>query len=183
MAKISYHTESELIESLKKGEDPAYRYLYDHYAASLYGVILQVIPQKEVANDLLQEVFVKIYKKIDFYESEKGRLFTWMMQITRNTAIDKARSKDFKNKKKTQPLSNSENQSSIPFSEFPYMNHIGLEKVLEVLDTHHREIINFAYFKGYTQKEISEELDIPLGTVKTRVRNALIQLRQSLKIT
>lgn len=161
---------------LKKGEDAAYSYLYDHYSAALYGIILQIVPKQEIAQDVMQEVFVKIYQKISHYDSSKGGLYTWMLHITRNTAIDKVRSKGYKDARKIRSLSNDVNQNDTPSSEFPYVDHIGLEKVLSYLDETHRIIIDLAYFKGFTQKEISETLELPLGTVKTRARNALIQV-------
>lgn len=174
------HTEKNLILGLRKGDEEAYSYLYDHYSSALYGIILRVVRKEEEAQDILQEVFVKIYEKIGNYDDTKGRLYTWMLQIARNSAIDRVRSKDFKSTSKIQSLDNDVNHSNIPSTEIPAVDHIGLKKVLNTLDKPHRIIIDMAYFKGYTQSEIAKELSMPLGTVKTRVRNALIQLRKVL---
>lgn len=178
-----YHTEKELVSSLKRGEEEAYSYLYDHYSAALYGVILKTIRKENVAQDLLQEVFVKIFQNINHYDESKGKLFTWMLRISRNAAIDMVRSKEYKKASKIHPLENNVNQSRTAYTEFPCIDHIGLEKVLDSLDESHRKIIDLAYFKGYSQKEIAEELSLPLGTVKTKVRSALIQLRKVLNIS
>lgn len=183
MSLPTTYSEPELIALLKRGEESAYGYLYDHYAATLYGVILQVVPQQEVAEDVLQEVFVKIYRNIDQYEASKGRLYTWMLHIARNTAIDTIRSKEFKKSRKIRELKESVNANAAKKSVTPYVDHLGLDKVLSALNEDQQKIIDLAYFKGYTQEEISKELQLPLGTVKTRVRNALIQLRKLLNIS
>lgn len=181
MFDASIHTETELILRLKKGENAAYDYLYDHYGATLYGVILKIVRKETTAQDVLQEVFIKIFQKIGQYDETKGRLFTWMINITRNTAIDKIRSKEFKDSVRIHSFDHDVNQNSI--STLPYIDHIGLEKVIDTLDASHRIIIEMAYFKGYSQNEIAKELSLPLGTVKTRVRSALIQLRKVLNIS
>ncbi len=84
---------------LKQHQEPAFNYLYDHYSASLYSVILNIVPDKELANDVLQEVFLKIWRQIDTYDTTKGRLFTWMLNVARNASIDIIRSKNFQNSK------------------------------------------------------------------------------------
>lgn len=177
------YTEPELITLLKQGDETAYSYLYDHYGAALYGVILQMVKRQEVAEDILQEVFLKIYRSIDRYEDSKGRLYTWMIQIAKNTAIDTIRSKDFRKSQKIQMLENNVNDNTTENSNATYVDHLGLDKVLSSLNKDQRKVIDLAYFNGYTQKEIAQELEVPLGTVKTRVRNALIELRKLLNIS
>lgn len=177
------YTEPELITLLKQGDQTAYSYLYDHYGAALYGVILQMVKRQEVAEDILQEVFLKIYRNIGHYEKEKGKLYTWMFQITRNTAIDTLRSRDFRKSQKIQALDNNVNDNTTENSNATYVDHLGLEKVLSALNKDQQKVIDLAYFNGYTQKEIAQELEVPLGTVKTRVRNALIELRKLLNIS
>ena len=180
--QITY-TEPELIILLKQGEESAYGYLYDHYGGALYGVIFQVIGRQEIAEDILQEVFLKIYRNIGHYEKEKGKLYTWMFQIARNTAIDTLRSRDFKKSQKIQTLDNNVNDNTTENSGISYVDHLGLDKVISSLSEDQRKVIDLAYFNGYTQKEIAQELKVPLGTVKTRVRNALIELRKLLNIS
>ncbi|HEY0031415.1 MAG TPA: sigma-70 family RNA polymerase sigma factor, partial [Bacteroidia bacterium] len=95
MKKLKY-TEDELIALLKNKDLVAYNALYDNYSAALYGIITRIVPAEEIAEDLLQEVFIKIWKSIDSYDPKKGRLFTWMLNISRNASIDYARSKQSK---------------------------------------------------------------------------------------
>lgn len=183
MSDSSKYTEAELISSLKAGDESSFSYLYDNYSATLYGAILKIIRKESIAQDLLQEVFIKIFQNINHYDNSKGRLFTWMLRITRNTTIDKIRSKGFRDSSKIHSLEKDVNKNNSQISELPYINNIGLDNLLNTLEESHRKIIDLAYFEGYTQREIAKELAIPLGTVKTRARNALIQLRKRLNIS
>jgi RNA polymerase sigma-70 factor (ECF subfamily) len=135
----------------------------------------------ELANDVLQEVFVNIWRRIEQYDAGKGRLFTWMMNIARNASIDTLRSRGYQNSRKNQSI--HDNVDTIPATDViqPGVDTIGLRKMLEKLKEEQRILIELAYFKGYTHEEIAGLEKIPLGTVKTRIRNALIQLRGLLK--
>lgn len=183
MSATNTYSELELVLLLKQGEETAYGYLYDHYGAALYGVILHIVRQQEMAEDILQEVFLKIYRGIDHYEASKGRLYTWMLHIARNSAIDTVRSTKFRDSKKIQSLENTVNTTVESTSSILAIDHIGLDRVISSLSEDHRKIIDLAYFQGYTQEEISRELELPLGTVKTRARSALIQIRKLLNIS
>jgi RNA polymerase sigma factor (sigma-70 family) len=175
------YTESELVAGLRARDQQIFGYLYDHYSPALYGVVLKVINEENIAGDILQEVFVKIWRSIEKYDAEKGRLFTWMLNIARNTAIDALRSKAYKLEQKIQDINSDVYHNASQLTVNPSVDHLGLVKVLEKLNKEQRVIIDLAYFKGCTQEEISKVLDIPLGTVKTRMRNAIIQLRNILK--
>lgn len=167
--------------SLLKGrDDRAFAYLYDNYSGALYGIILQILDNSELSSDVLQDVFVNIWRKIESYDATKGRLYTWMLNIARNASIDVLRSKSFQNSQKNQSF--PENVDAIAAGAAqPNTDIIGLRKLLESLKTEQRTLIELAYFKGYTHEEIAELEGIPLGTVKTRIRNALQQLRNILK--
>jgi RNA polymerase sigma-70 factor (ECF subfamily) len=175
ISKTTYG-EAELVPLLQQRNNEAFTYLYDNYSGALYGIINQIIPDKESANDVLQEVFINIWKKIETYDISKGRLFTWMLNIARNASIDKRRSKSWQNDLKNQSLpedvSTLENQSVKPD-----MDNMGLRKVLGKLREEQRTLIELSYFQGYTHEEIAKGMSIPLGTVKTRIRSALLQLR------
>ena len=166
---------------LKSRDDKAFGYLYDNYSGSLFTIVSQIVNDMELANDILQEVFINIWRKIESYDASKGRLFTWMLNIARNASIDTLRSKSYQNSQKNQSISDSTEFSSAPGKTNQDIDIIGFRKVMERLKKEHRVLIDLAYFKGYTHEEISEIEDIPLGTVKTRIRNALLQLREYLK--
>jgi RNA polymerase sigma factor (sigma-70 family) len=179
-ASIKY-SENDLVVLLKDKDEKAFSYLYDNYSGALYGVILKVIPEEEAARDILQEAFVKIWRNINGYDKLRGKLFTWMLNIARNCAIDALRSKRYRNDQKIRQLDNNVNLNVAYLSVSQNVDHLGLKTVLASLNEEQRRIIDLAYFKGYTQEEIAREMDMPLGTVKTRVRNALIQLKDILK--
>lgn len=169
--------ETELIAMLQSKDEKAFNYLYDNYSGALYGVILKVLNQEEVANDLLQEVFVKIWKNIDQYDSSKGRLYTWMLNIARNQAIDTLRSKRFQQDQKTTDIDNTVYLNDNTRSSTNNTDTLGLKKSVMNLKPEFRILVDLAYFQGFTQEEISKTLNIPLGTVKTRLRNAIIELK------
>lgn len=179
MNKGNLYHESELVPLLKQRQGSAFNYLYDHYSGSLYSVIVSIVPDRELANDLLQEVFVKIWRQIETYDNTKGRLFTWMLNVARNASIDAVRSKNYQQSMQNREL--TENVYAEGGSVQTNTDKIGLRKIVYKLKEEYRVLIELSYFEGYTQDEISKMLKIPLGTVKTRLRTALIQLKQVIK--
>jgi len=168
--------------ALKERNDQAFGFLYDNFAGALYSIIRQIITgNDELAADVLQEVFINIWRKIESYDQTKGRLFTWMLNIARNASIDTLRSKSYQNSQKNQELPDNVYKGVANQTTQLNVDNIGLKKVLEKLKPEHRVLVELAYFKGFTHEEIAEMMAIPLGTVKTRIRNALLQLREYLK--
>ena len=167
-----------MVSALRNKDDQAFGYLYDHYSGALYSVVKQIVFDAEVSNDVLQEAFVNIWRKIDLYDESKGRLFTWMLNIARNAAIDKTRSKSFQQSSRVQQIMETDgNYATVK----PGVDDFGLKKLLQQLKDEQRLLIDLSYFQGYTHEQISKALDIPLGTVKTRIRSALTQLRNLLQ--
>jgi RNA polymerase sigma factor (sigma-70 family) len=156
--------------------------LYDHYSGALLGVIARIIKKEEIAEEILQDVFLKIWDRIDSYDATKGKLFTWMLNIARNQAIDKTRSKEFSKGKKTDDIENLVSKVDRKDYFEQGVEVIGLQEVLKLLPEDQRFVIDQHYLKGYTQAEMSEEFNLPLGTVKTRMRLAMKELRNILKI-
>jgi RNA polymerase sigma-70 factor (ECF subfamily) len=173
-------SEEVLVKELKAQKSSAFEYLYDNYSAAIYGVIVRIVKSEEVAQEVLHDVFMKAWKNINAYSAEKGRLYTWLVNISRNASIDKLRSKEIKKTSKTDSVSDNVHTIDNANSTEQSIDGIGLEKVLDKLSDELRFVIDQMYFKGYTQTEISEEFDIPLGTVKTRARTAMRTLRELL---
>lgn len=171
--------ESELhiaIEQVKHGDDKAFEKIYDAFSSALFGVCLKIVNDQEQAEDVLQDAFIKIWKNIHSFEPSKGTFFTWMLNIARNSAIDKLRQMK---KRGSGTNQNELNDVSnlVANSEQFNTNTIGLNELLLKLPQEHQEIIEYLYYKGYTQQEVSDELELPLGTVKTRSRYALRALK------
>ncbi len=171
-------TEEELVASLKNGDSGSLSILYDNYSAALLGVIFRMVDDKEAAEDILQEVFIKVWKKISSYDRTKGKLFTWLINIARNSAIDSMRVKDYNVKSKIRSIDNSVRSINKQYNVSTQVDHIGLKNIVDKLKPEYKILIDKLYFEGYTQEEAAEELGIPLGTVKTRVRAAINHLRE-----
>jgi len=153
--------------------------LYDMYSGTLYGVVLQIVKIEETAEDVLQEAFVKIWNSCDNYDAAKGRLFTWMINICRNQAIDTIRSKQHRISNVTEDIT-AISRSGFSTDEFK-PEHIGVREIVENMNPEQKQVIDLMYFKGLTQSEIAEAYNIPLGTVKTRARSAVKLLSRLFK--
>ena len=179
MTKKIQYRHDDLVILIKNRDQKAFAYLYDNYAKALFSVINTIVQDVEESEDVLQKTFLKIWDNFHSYDISKGRLFTWMLNISRNMSIDYKRSKNNKNKVQNIDL-NVYNLNNLTTAE-DSLDTIGLKKVVENLKPEHLILIELSYYKGYTQEEISKELDIPIGTVKTRIRKALLILREQLK--
>lgn len=175
------HSEAELVALLQQRDQQSFSYLYDNYSGALLGVVSAVVSDTETARDVLQEVFVNIWKKIDTYDPSKGRLFTWMMNVARNAAIDKVRSRAYQDSQKNRAIPETGEIPGAPVTAGGDIRDVGLRKVLNTLKEEHRVLIELSYYQGFTHEEIAKTLSIPLGTVKTRIRTALSQLRTIVK--
>jgi len=175
------YTEDELVGHLQQRDQQAFSYLYDNYAAALNAVVYRMVDNKELSEDILQEAFVKIWNNFTSYDRTKGRLFTWMLNLTRNLTIDTLRSKGYKKQTKISSDENSVSNLQDRNSGIEKFDTLGLAKQLSTLKSDQRKIIDMAYFSGFTQDEIAKELGIPLGTVKTKMRAAIVELRKSLE--
>ena len=170
--------ESIVVDLLQKGDKDALPLIYANYKAVLFGNIKRIVKRQEIAEDVFQESLIKIWKKRADYNPQKGRLFTWMIRICRNTAIDKTRTKEFRQSVDIQSQGESVDIESLGGSYEMNIDPIGVFDWVKQLDYRYREVIEIVYFKGYSHREAAEILGIPLGTLKSRVRNALIELRK-----
>jgi len=167
--------EKHIVELLQERNDKAISLLYEHYGDTLYGVAKKVVRDEELAQDVLQESFVKIWKKADTYDATKAKLFTWLFRITRNTAIDKLRSVNTKSDKEIQ-------------MDVSDVYNLGVENIkpelidvrdnLGKIENKYQIVLEALFFHGMTQQEASDELDIPLGTIKSRLKIGLRELKK-----
>lgn len=171
--------ESQIIQFLTRQDQQALPLIFRHYRRALFGVIVNIVQDEQIAEDVLQEALVKIWKNAGRYDSSKGRLYTWLLNICRNAAIDKTRSKSFQVGQMTQHedffVSGADVQSPRVETE---TDTIGLRQWVANLAPEHREVVEIIYFGGRTHQEAAEELDLPLGTVKSRLRKAIGLLRE-----
>lgn len=139
-----------------------------------------MIKNEEITQEVLQDVFVKIWNKIDQYDAAKGRFFTWMMNLTRNASIDKLRSKEFSRSSKTDSIDDYVYTFDRENSTEMSTDAIGVKSLMDDLVDDQKFVLHKIYFEGFTHTEIAEEYDIPLGTVKSRLRSALKHMRKKL---
>ncbi len=171
-------SESELIYFLQNGEDKGYAILCERYSAMMFGIILRIVVDHDCAENLLQDCFIKVWRNIQTYDDLKGTFATWLINIARHTAIDFIRSKYFSQKQKNQSLHNFVFRIRDISKSDISPETIGLKQIIEKLPRQYQEAIDCLYFKGYTQQEYADEYSLPLGTVKTRIRMAIIELRK-----
>ncbi len=172
--------DSKIKELLQSDPRRAVAQILEKYGGALLGVIHRILGSQEAAEDTLQDASVKIWKNAASYDESKGRLFTWLLNIAKNTALDKARTNKFKYSRKSQSL-DSTVYDNIRFSEEMKTMDVGLLTMVEKLDVKYREVIDLIYLQGYTQKEVADILNLPLGTIKTRARSGIRELRRLLK--
>ena len=172
---MSILLEKHIVELLKARDEKGMSLLYDYYADTLYGVALKITNNEALAQDSLQEGLIKVWDKIDIYSPERAKLFTWLFRIIRNTAIDKLRSE--KNKAHSEIQIDTENVYNVAATGYQ-PEHIDVKTHVNTLDDKYKVVLDALFFKGMTQQEASEALNIPLGTVKTRLKIGLRALRK-----
>lgn len=160
--------------------------LYDLHSKYLYTIIFYILRDDSEAEDMLQEVFLQIWEKIGTYDETLGSLLAWITRITRNKSIDRLRSKGFKNRSSETDFEkffdiSSDSDSTDPEKILTLNQEVTLiSKAINSLSHNQKKLIFFAYFRGYSQSELAEHFNVPLGTVKTRIRAAMMLLRKKL---
>lgn len=165
-------SEEQLVRALQEHRSAGFSILYDAYSPALYGVLLRLVNDPERAEDLLQDAFIKIWSNSHKYDSGQGRLFTWLLAITRNVAMDELRVRKVQVKAASYIYEQAEQVTTAEVREG--MVHTPL---LSPLAPKYRDVVELMYYRDYTSQEAADKLKIPIGTVKTRLRTALGQLK------
>jgi len=182
---VDYQTAADerLVEALEVRDEKALETLYDRHGDYVYSVCLRMVGDVQLAEDLSQEVFLRLWRRPDLYDVSRGRFLTWLLSVARNRAIDERRSRGRRFRFETPPSINTEEVLALaPSSEerdhaVISEERIVVQRALATLPPEQRLAIQLAYFGGYTQQEIAQGLHQPLGTVKTRIRLGLQKLR------
>lgn len=172
-------SEEKLIEGLKNLDGSAMSALYRMYSDSLYRVISTIVVIEEVAQDLLQETFIKIWKSFKQYDPGKGRLYTWMARLARNISIDYLRSVNYRNYTVSENLSESAQQIDQKFQVSYNPELIGVKDMTNILNEEQRSALDLIYFKGYTHVQAAEELNITVGILRSRLQSSITELRRT----
>lgn len=178
--------EEEWMQRIRNGDTTAMKLLYDKYKNLLFGLIVSILKNREEAEDCLQEVFTQAWEKSDQFDASRGKVYTFLVTMARNKAIDRTRSRAFKDSGKEDHIINDftltlEGEFKNPHEEMEFNERARIVRnALNELSDKERKVLYVAYFNGMSQSEISEKLDIPLGTVKYRMRQGMIKLRDML---
>ena len=163
-----------LIQQLKDKDERALSLLYDKYAGAIYSVIIKMVRDEGKAQNLLQDTFMTVWDKAESYDASKGRFYTWVFRIARNKTLNFLR--------KVEPLIQTDDFSVHDSKEEAISidaKDLELNGAITTLEEHHKKAIELVYFKGLTHKEAHQQMDVPLGTFKSYVRQALKQLRKA----
>lgn len=177
MLKNKTEANYKFVKDLQNRNGLSFRQLYSSYSTPLLGIIMRVVPVREIAEDILQDTFVKIWKSIHSFDPEKGKLFTWMSKLARNSAIDYKRGKTCSKSSRNEDIDSVFCQVDNYHFVKDTSDSIGVRELMGVLTASQKQILDLVYFHGYTQAEVSDELQIPLGTVKSKIRLAVKELR------
>ncbi len=178
---MSEMSDQELLKTIGQGEKPALSLLYGRYAARLFGLILQIVKNRNDAEDVLQETFLQIWQKAHQYDSQKARPEVWLLLLARSRAIDRCR--------RHRPVLADPTDIEIEQLAPPDAMALQAEAQVEVcsalrqLSPEQQVPLHLAFFEGMTHVEIAQRLKIPLGTVKTRIRTGMMQMKQMLNST
>lgn len=178
--------DEELMQRLFYRDLSAFRALFDRYGNMAYSTALRVVRDPQIAEDMVQEIFLRLWRKPESYVAQRGRFATWLTSVSRNRAVDEVRSRGRRYRHETASPEEQEREVAGPERDDPAMTvelsdqRRIIVAALKELPNEQREVIELAYFGGLTQQEISDQLDQPLGTVKTRIRLGMQKLRVAL---
>ena len=176
--------DAEIVKRLQSRDPQALAEIYDRYGRLTYSLILRVVRNAAIAEDLVQETFLRVWNRAQGFDAEKGALGPWLLSIARNRAIDYLRSASGRERNAVE-WEELDHPSLYTFMERDILaadNARVLRTALHKLTPQQREVIELAYFEGLTQTEMAERMGQPLGTVKTWVRTALKNLRDELGV-
>ncbi len=177
--------EIELMRRIGQGDRRSFEELYDRFSGVLFSTAYRVLNNQEAAEDVLQDVFIQIWEKAPLYDPTRGKPMTWAVTLTRNKSIDRLRSTQRRNR-----LQDDVERESQTFEQFDDRSSFDavasgergalVREAIQKLSKDQREAIELAFFSSLTQTEIAERLDVPLGTVKARIRRGMMKLKDLL---
>jgi RNA polymerase sigma-70 factor, ECF subfamily len=170
-----------LIQAIAAKDEAALAQLYDHYRVILFGLLMRILNNREEAEDVLQEVFLQVWKKAADFDETRGRPFTWLVTLGRSRGIDRLRALATRERVTEAGAREASDEVSDAATDAFRSEQRGLvNNALAQLPDEQKRPLMLAYFDGLTQSEIATRLGAPLGTVKTRMRSGMTKLRELL---
>jgi RNA polymerase sigma-70 factor (ECF subfamily) len=174
-------SDSDLLHAVASGDESALAACYDRYHLILFGLILRILNDRQEAEDILQEVFLQIWRRAGDFDEARGRAFTWLATIARSRALDRLRAAGSRARLVEEAAQEPcDEVGDAALDALRSETSTIVRNALAALSDEQRKVLLLAYFEGLTQTEIAERLGDPLGTVKTRMRSGVIKLRQLL---
>ena len=171
----------ELLKAVSRGDEQALAQLYDNYRVILFGLLVRILNSREEAEDVLQEVFLQVWRRARDFDETRGKPFTWLVTLARSRAIDRLRSLGARDRVAQASVREAaEEVSDAARDTFRSEQRALVTSALSQLPEEQKRPLVLAYFDGLTQSEIATKLGAPLGTVKTRMRAGMIKLRELL---
>lgn len=168
----------ELLHAVARGDEGALARLYDAYRVILFGLLVRILNSREEAEDILQDVFIQVWRRAKDFDEKRGRPFTWLVTLTRSRAIDRLRLLSARQRLVTGAAQKQTEVVSDALTDTIRVSQKEIvRRALAELPEEQRHTLVLAYFEGLTQSEIASKLGAPLGTVKTRMRSGMIKLR------
>jgi len=180
----------ELLQRIAARDEAALASLYDRHSSLAYGLVLRILRNPSDADDVLQETFVRIWTRADTYDSRLGSPAAWLTRIARNRAIDRLRGRQVRQHLSVEPDARADGSSGLPEPEHHDTPEVvvgdaattrALRAAMAMLPEAQRALIEAAFFDGYSHQELAARFDMPLGTVKTRIRSGLTTMRGRLE--
>jgi RNA polymerase sigma-70 factor (ECF subfamily) len=171
----------KLLHAIAQRDEAALASLYDRYRLILFGLLVRILGSREEAEDILQEVFIQVWRRAADFDEQRGKPFTWLVTLSRSRAIDRLRQLSARDRLATASAQEAPAEAS-DAAEDAYRSEQKeiVEGALAQLPEEQRQALLLGYFEGLTQTEIAERLGAPLGTIKTRMRSGMIKLRELL---
>jgi len=175
--RVRERSDEELLDAIAAGEDDALGALYDRFGRVAYGVALRVLRDRALAEDAVQEAFLAVWRSAQSYRRERAKPATWILTLVHRRAVDLVRRED---RGRSAPLEQAwePETSSVPEEADLRDRRSSVQAALRQLPADQQQALELAYYGGYTQSELAERLDIPLGTIKSRMFAGLTRLRE-----
>ena len=171
----------DLLHAVARRDETALAALYDRYRLILFGLLVRILNSREEAEDVLQEVFLQVWRRAADFDEQRGRPFTWLVTLTRSRAIDRLRVLAARQRLADSAAQETTDEASDAVADTLHAEQREIvARALASLPEEQRRTLKLAYFEGLTQSEIATQLGTPLGTVKTRMRAGMMKLRELL---
>lgn len=178
--EIAQISDNDLLRAVARGDENALARIYDRYRLILFGLLMRILHSREEAEDVLQEVFLQVWRRAGDFDEARGRAFTWLVTVARSRALDRLRALGSR-ARLAEAAPAAEQIGDASQEAFQSEQAEVVRQALAQIPTDQRQALLLAYFEGLTQMEIAARLGAPLGTVKTRMRAGMIKLRELLQ--